>query len=66
MFDSLAYQQAIDELGMKADEELFLSLLQSIDARASLPFRYYSSGSAFEYENLRLLYMKYREIQIAR
>ena len=66
VFDSLAYQQAIDELGMKADEELFLSLLQSIDARASLPFRYYSSGSAFEYENLRLLYMKYREIQIAR
>lgn len=66
VFDSLAYQQAIDELGMKADEELFLSFLQSIDARASLPFRYYASGSAFEYENLRLLYMKYREIQIAR
>ncbi len=66
VFDSLAYQQAIDELGMKADEELFLSLLKSIDARASLPFRYYASGSAFEYENLRLLYMKYREIQIAR
>lgn len=66
VFDSLAYQQAVDELGMKADEELFLSLLQSIDARASLPFRYYASGSAFEYENLRLLYMKYREIQIAR
>jgi phospholipid-binding lipoprotein MlaA len=66
VFDSLAYQQAIDELGMKADEELFLSLLKSIDARASLPFRYYASGSAFEYENLRLLYLKYREIQIAR
>lgn len=65
-FDSIAYQQAVSELGMKADEELFLSLLQSIDARASLPFRYYASGSAFEYENLRLLYLKYREIQIAR
>ncbi len=65
-FDSIAYQQAVDELGMKADEELFLSLLQSIDARASLPFRYYASGSAFEYENLRLLYLKYREILIAR
>lgn len=65
-FDSLAYQQAIDELGMKADEELFLSFLKSIDTRARLPFRYYASGSAFEYENLRLLYLKYREIQIAR
>ena len=65
-FDSLVYQQAIDELGMKADEELFLSLLSTINTRATLPFRYYASGSAFEYENLRLIYLKYREIQIAR
>lgn len=64
--DMFAYQKAIDELGMKGNEELFLSLLSSIDARANLPFRYYASGSAFEYEHLKVLYMKYREIQIAR
>jgi phospholipid-binding lipoprotein MlaA len=64
--DMFAYQAAIDELGMKEDEEMFLSLLRSIDARANLPFRYYASGSAFEYERLKVLYMKYREIQIAR
>jgi phospholipid-binding lipoprotein MlaA len=64
--DMFAYQAAIDELGMKGNEEMFLSLLSSIDARANLPFRYYASGSAFEYERLKVLYMKYREIQIAR
>lgn len=64
--DMAAYQGAIDELGMKDDEELFLSFLRSVDARANLPFRYYASGSAFEYEKIKLLYMKYRELQIAR
>jgi len=43
-----------------------MSLIDGIDARASLPFRYYASGSAFEYEHLKLLYKKYREIQVAR
>lgn len=66
VFDNIAYQQAIDELEMTADQELFLTLLQSIDKRASLPFTYYESGSVFEYEMLRILYLKYREIQIAR
>lgn len=64
--DMLAFQTVIDELGMEGDEEIFLSLLSSIDTRANLPFRYYSSGSAFEYDRLKILYMKYREIQIAR
>jgi phospholipid-binding lipoprotein MlaA len=64
--DMLAFQAVIDELGMEGDEEILLSLLSSIDARANLPFRYYSSGSAFEYDRLKILYMKYREIQIAR
>lgn len=64
--DMLAFQAVINELGMAGEEELFLSMLSSIDTRANLPFRYYSSGSAFEYERLKILYMKYREIQIAR
>lgn len=65
-FDALADQQALGVLEMKPDEELYLSLLNSIDARARLPFRYYASGSAFEYEYLKLLYKKYREVQVAR
>jgi phospholipid-binding lipoprotein MlaA len=66
VFDGLADQQVMDELGMKSEEELYLSLLNSIDARAKLPFRYYGSGSAFEYDYFKLLYKKYREIQVAR
>jgi len=65
-FDTLADQQALGVLEMEADEELYLSLLNSIDARARLPFRYYASGSAFEYDYLKLLYKKYREVQVAR
>jgi phospholipid-binding lipoprotein MlaA len=65
-FDALADQQTLDVLGMKSEEELYLSLINSIDARARLPFRYYASGSAFEYEYLKLLYKKFREIQVAR
>ena len=64
--DMFAYQAAIDELGLKDDEEMLLSLLRGVDARANLNFRYYASGSAFEYEKLKVLYMKYREILIAR
>jgi len=66
VYDSLASQQVIDELKMTTDQELFMSLIEAIDTRSSLPFRYYSSGSAFEYEHLKLLYKKYREIQVAR
>jgi phospholipid-binding lipoprotein MlaA len=66
VFDNLVFQQAVDELGLDADEELLMSVIDGIDARASLPFRYYASGSAFEYEHLKLLYKKYREIQVAR
>ncbi len=64
--DMFAYDAAIGELGMKSEEELLLNILRSIDTRANIPFRYHESGSAFEYEHLRLLYFKYREIQVAR
>jgi phospholipid-binding lipoprotein MlaA len=64
--DMIALQAAADELGLQGKDEKFFSLLRGIDARAKLPFRYYASGSAFEYERLKVLYMKYREIQIAR
>lgn len=64
--DMAAFQMAIDELDMKEDEELFLSFLRTIDTRKNIGFRYYASGSAFEYERIKLLYTRYREIQIAR
>ena len=38
----------------------------AIDTRAYLPFRYYETGSAFEYETLRTLYGVKRELDIAK
>jgi phospholipid-binding lipoprotein MlaA len=38
----------------------------AVDERASLSFRYYGSGSPFEYEAVRSLYLRYRRIQVER
>ena len=38
----------------------------AIDARHRQPFRYYKSGSPFEYELVRLLYTEKRKLQIAK
>lgn len=64
--DMVAFQKVIDEMGLKDEEELFLSFLRAVDTRKNVGFRYYSSGSAFEYERIKVLYTKYRELQIAR
>jgi phospholipid-binding lipoprotein MlaA len=41
-------------------------VLWPIDLRSSIPFRYYRSGSPFEYDLVRVIYTKYREAAIAR
>ena len=38
----------------------------AIDTRRSLPFRYYQTGSPFEYELIRLLYTEKRRLDIKR
>ncbi len=40
--------------------------LQAVDARETQPFRYYGSGSAFEYDLVRFLYFKARDVEIRR
>lgn len=42
------------------------TVVSSIDTRKRIPFRYYGSGSPFEYEQIRLLYTKKRELEIAK
>jgi phospholipid-binding lipoprotein MlaA len=39
--------------------------LQPIDKRNSIPFRYYRSGSPFEYDLVRVIYTRYRDAAIA-
>jgi len=40
--------------------------LDAVDTRHRQPFRYYKSGSPFEYELVRLLYTEKRKLQIAK
>jgi phospholipid-binding lipoprotein MlaA len=46
------------------DANLGATALNLIDTRKTVPFRYYETGSAFEYETLRWLYMTKRELDI--
>ena len=43
-----------------------LTGLYYISERARVPFRYYSTGSPFEYDYVRYIYLKYRQIEIER
>ena len=43
-----------------------LFLLDTIDTRSSVSFRYYESGSAFEYQTVRWLYSTKRDLDVAK
>ena len=47
------------------DVTLGFTIVSAIDKRKRMPFRYYGSGSPFEYERIRMLYTKKRELEIA-
>lgn len=48
------------------DIQQWLFLVDAVDTRAALPFRYYETGSAFEYDTLRWLYSTKRELDVAK
>ena len=62
--DWLVYSAFIDELDMKDGEEVALTLMQSIDKRANVAFRYYETGTPFEYDWVKLLYTTKRKMDI--
>ena len=62
--DWLVYTAVIDELGMKDSEELALSIMKAIDTRATTAFRYYETGTPFEYDWVKLLYTTKRNMDI--
>jgi phospholipid-binding lipoprotein MlaA len=51
-------------IDLKTWQSMTLTVLQSIDIRAHIPFRYYETGSAFEYDMVRWLYSTKRELDI--
>ena len=42
------------------------TLLNAVDRRKQIPFRYYQTGSPFEYDLVRLLRRKKSELDIAK
>lgn len=65
--DTVAFS-AVDPLNFEHNEswELPYQGVKAVDARHRQPFRYYKSGSPFEYELVRLLYTEKRKLQIAK
>jgi phospholipid-binding lipoprotein MlaA len=49
----------------RGDQSWALSVVNAVDQRASIDFRYYSSGSPFEYETIRFLYVRKQLIEDA-
>jgi phospholipid-binding lipoprotein MlaA len=47
-------------------QEWTLSILRALDIRANTAFRYYETGSPFEYEWVRLLYTTKRKLDVER
>jgi phospholipid-binding lipoprotein MlaA len=48
------------------DTTLIFNVVAAVDARHRQSFRYYKTGSPFEYEMIRMLYAAKRDIQIAK
>ena len=65
---SLMVGELIDLTGLGSPEDdilnYSLSALYAIDKRSNEPFRYYKTGSPFEYDLIRKLYLIKREFQI--
>jgi phospholipid-binding lipoprotein MlaA len=47
----------------RGDVSWALGVVNSVDLRSNISFRYYSTGSPFEYENIRFLYVRKRLIE---
>jgi phospholipid-binding lipoprotein MlaA len=65
--DAAAFS-AVDPLNFDHNEswEMPYLGLDAVDARHRQPFRYYKSGSPFEYELVKVLYTEKRKLQIAK
>ena len=70
--DSIVYSwitgEIYDELDMEDDDEdtvkAVLGLLKAVDKRHRVKFRYYETGSPFEYEWVRMIYLEKRKMDI--
>ncbi|MBW1645219.1 MAG: VacJ family lipoprotein [Deltaproteobacteria bacterium] len=57
---------ALDDVDHKSKVRTGIDLTEAVDTRHRIPFRYYQSGSPFEYEFLRKLYLEKRKMDVAK
>jgi len=57
---------ALDDVDNKSKVRLGIDVLSAIDARHRVAFRYYQSGSPFEYDLIRMLFLEKRKMDIAK
>jgi len=61
---------AYEAIGLNDSDQFALrssiTVLRALDMRANLAFRYYETGSPFEYELVRYLYTQLRRVEIAK
>jgi phospholipid-binding lipoprotein MlaA len=50
----------------EAELRLLIDTLEAIDSRHNIDFRYYQSGSPFEYDMVRMIYLEKRKLDIAK
>ena len=59
-------QNAIYEETIASPQRNYMFLLDAVNTRAGVPFRYYETGTAFEYETVRWLISTKRELDVAK
>ena len=64
--ESAVMNWALDDADDKNEIKLGINTVGAIDERHRIHFRYYQSGSPFEYEFIRKLYLEKRQIEIAK
>jgi phospholipid-binding lipoprotein MlaA len=60
------YNEALENASDDDEIKAALSIFEGIDTRHRIDFRYYQSGSPFEYDFIRLLYLEKRKLDIVK
>ncbi len=63
---SAVLEWALDDVDNKSNVQTAIDVMEAIDARHRTAFRYYQSGSPFEYNVIRMLYLEKRKMDIAK
>ena len=61
--DTIINREVYNDTYLPSMNDTSIALLQAVNKRDHVPFKYYGTGSPFEYEYVRFLYQKYRKLQ---